>query len=102
LDLAIVSVAAFLIMDGNKRLCNNACIALGAAATTPIRASKAEKVVMKKEIDEDLAAEAGKAAVQEARPRSSIRASESYRREMIGVLTERAIMKAYKRITYDS
>jgi carbon-monoxide dehydrogenase medium subunit len=102
LDLAIVSVAAFLIMDGNKRLCNNACIALGTAATTPIRASKAEKVIMKKEIDEDLAAGAGKAAAQEARPRSSIRASESYRREMIGVLTERAIMEAYKRITNDS
>ena len=102
LDLAIVSVAAFLIMDGNKRLCNNACIALGTAATTPIRASKAEKVIMKKEIDEDLAAGAGKAAAQEARPRSSIRASESYRREMIGVLTERTIMEAYKRITNDS
>lgn len=102
MDLAIVSAAAFLIMDGNKRLCNDACIALGTAATTPIRASKAEKVVIKKEIDEDLAAEAGKAAAQEARPRSSIRASESYRREMVGVLTKRAIMEAYKRITYDS
>jgi carbon-monoxide dehydrogenase medium subunit len=102
LDLAIVNVAAFLIMDGDKRLCNNACIALGTAATTPIRASKAEKVIMKKEINEDLAAGAGKAAAQEARPRSSIRASESYRREMIGALTERAIMEAYKRIADDS
>jgi carbon-monoxide dehydrogenase medium subunit len=102
LDLAVVSVAAFLIMDGNKRLCNNARIALGTAATTPIRAITAEEVVMKKKIDEDLAAEAGKAAAQEARPRSSIRASESYRREMVGALTERAIMEAFKRITYDS
>jgi carbon-monoxide dehydrogenase medium subunit len=102
LDLAIVSAAIFLIMDGNKRLCNDACIALGTAATTPIRAFKAEKVVMKKEIDEDLAVEAGKAAAEEARPRSSIRASESYRREMVGVLTERVIMEAFKRITHDS
>jgi carbon-monoxide dehydrogenase medium subunit len=102
LDLAIVSAAAFLIMDGNKRLCNDARIALGTAAATPIRASKAEKVIMKKEIDEDLAAEAGNAAAQEARPRSSIRASESYRREMVGVLTKRVIMEAYKRITYNS
>ena len=102
LDLAIVSVAAFLIMDGNKRLCNNARIALGTAATTPIRAITAEEVVMKKKIDEDLAAEAGNAAAQEARPRSSIRASESYRREMVGVLTQRATMEAHKRITYNS
>jgi len=102
MDLAIVSTAAFLMMDGNKRVCKNACIALGTVATTPIRVSKAEKVVTKKEIDEDLAAEAGKVAAQEARPRSSIRASESYRREMVGVLTKRAIMEAYKRIIYDS
>jgi len=102
MDLAIVGAAAFLMMDGNKRVCKNACIALGTVATTPIRVSKAEKVVTKKEIDEDLAAEAGKVAAQEARPRSSIRASESYRREMVGVLTKRAIMEAYKRIIYDS
>jgi carbon-monoxide dehydrogenase medium subunit len=102
MDLAVVSAAAFLILDGNKRLCNNARIALGTVAATPIRASEAEGVVIKKEIDEDLAAEAGKAAAQEARPRSSIRASESYRREMVGVLTKRAIMEAHKRITYDS
>jgi len=102
MDLAIVSAAAFLMMDGNKRVCNTACIALGTVATTPIRASKAEKVVTKKEIDEDLAAEAGKVAAQEARPRSSIRATESYRREMVGVFSKRAIMEAYKRIIYDS
>jgi len=102
MDLAIVSAAAFLVMDGNKRVCNNACIALGTAAPTPIRASQAEKVVMKKQIDEDIAEEAGKAAAQQARPRSSIRGSESYRREMIGALTKRAIMEAYKRITHAS
>jgi carbon-monoxide dehydrogenase medium subunit len=102
MDLAIVSAAAFLVMDGNKKVCSGVCIALGASAPTPIRASKAEEVVRKKEIDEDLAAEAGKVAAQEARPRSSIRASESYRRAMVGVLTKRAIMEAYKRIIYDS
>jgi len=102
MDLAIVGAAAFLRMDGNKRVCKNACVALGTVAPTPIRASKAEEVVTKKEIDEDLAAEAGKVAAQEARPRSSIRATESYRREMVGVLTKRAIMEAYKRIIYDS
>jgi carbon-monoxide dehydrogenase medium subunit len=102
MDLAIVSAAAFLMMDGNKRVCHDARIALGTAATTPIRVSKAEKVVIKKEIDEDLAAEAGKVAAQEARPRTSIRASESYRREMVEVFVKRAIMEAYKRIVSDS
>jgi carbon-monoxide dehydrogenase medium subunit len=102
MDLAIVSAAAFLVMDGNKRVCHDARIALGTAATTPIRASKAEEVVKKKEIDEDLASEAGKAAAQEARPRSSIRASESYRREMVEVFVKRAIMEAHKRTVSDS
>jgi len=102
MDLAIVSAAAFLVMDGNKKVCSGACIALGASATTPIRASKAEKVLINKEIDEDLAVEAGKVAAQGARPRSSIRASGWYRKEMVEVFAKRAIMEAYRRIIRDS
>ena len=102
MDLAIVGAAAFLRMDGNKGICKNACLALGTAAPTPIRAFKAEEVVAKKEINEDLAAEAGKVASQESRPRSSIRASKEYRMEMIVVLTKKAIIKAFERANQNS
>ena len=98
MDLALVGVAANLRLSGEKKVCEEARIALGAVAPTPFRALKAEEVLSGKEIDEDLATRAGSVASQEARPVSDIRASEEYRREMVGVLTKKAVMEAFKRI----
>jgi len=98
MDLALVGVAANLRLSGDKKFCKEARIALGAVAPTPIRALKAEEVLSNREIDEDLAIQAGSVASQEARPISDIRASEEYRREMVGILTKKAVMEAFKRI----
>jgi CO/xanthine dehydrogenase FAD-binding subunit len=102
MDLAQVGVAVCLSFDSEKRICRGAKIALGAAGSTPIRVSKAEQILLNKEMSEALGKEAGKIAAQEASPRSSIRASKEYRREMIEVLTKRAVMAAYRRITAHS
>jgi CO/xanthine dehydrogenase FAD-binding subunit len=98
MDLAQVGVAVFLSFDSEKRICRGAKIALGAVGPTPIRALKAEQILLNKEINERVGKQAGKVAAQEANPRSSIRASKEYRREMIEVLTKRAVMAAYNRI----
>jgi CO/xanthine dehydrogenase FAD-binding subunit len=98
MDLAQVGVAVCLSLDSEKRICRRAKIALGAVALTPIRALKAEQILLNKEISERVGKEAGKIAAQEASPRSSIRASKEYRQEMIEVLTKRAVMAAYSRI----
>jgi len=99
MDLAQVGVAVCLSFDSEKRICRGAKIALGAVASKPIRVSKAEQILLNKEMSEAVGKEAGKMAAQEASPRSSIRASKEYRREMIEVLTKRAVMAAYNRIT---
>jgi CO/xanthine dehydrogenase FAD-binding subunit len=98
MDLAQVGVAAWLSFDSEKGTCTGAKIALGAVGSTPIRALKAEQVVLNKEVNETVGKEAGMIAAQEANPRSSMRASKEYRREMIEVLTKRAVMAAYNRI----
>jgi CO/xanthine dehydrogenase FAD-binding subunit len=98
MDLALVGVAACLKLDGGKRVCQEARIALGAVAPTPMRALRAEEVLLNKEPDEQLAMEAGKIAAQEARPISDVRASKEYRTEMLRVLTKRAVMEALKRV----
>lgn len=100
LDLALVGVAVSLRLDGDRKVCEEARIALGAVAPTPTRALKAEEVLQGRNIDDDLAAQAGRVASEEARPITDIRASEEHRREMVGVLTKRAIMTALKR-THD-
>jgi carbon-monoxide dehydrogenase medium subunit len=98
MDLAQVGVAACLSVDSEKKTCTGARIALGAVGLTPIRALKAEQILLNKQVNEKIAKEAGKIAAEEANPRSSIRASKEYRREMIEVLTKRAVMAAYNRI----
>ena len=98
MDLALVGVAAYMRLDEKGKACKAARIALGAVAPTPIRAPGAERALINKNIDEDLTKEAGKIASQEASPINDIRASKEYRREMVGVLTKRAVMTACKRI----
>ena len=95
LDLALVGVAVFLRLDLNKQVCKEARIVLGAVAPTPIRAPKAEEILIGKEINEALAKEAGRMASEEARPISDVRASMEYRSTIISILTKRALMKAY-------
>ena len=82
----------------NGKTCREARVALGAVAPTPMRATTAESVLVHKDLDDDLITEAGKKASQDAKPIDDIRASRTYRREMIEVLTKRAILTAFKRI----
>jgi CO/xanthine dehydrogenase FAD-binding subunit len=98
MDLAQVGVAVCLSFGPEKSICRGAKIALGAVGSTPIRAFKAEQILLNKEMSETVAKQAGNIAAQEASPRSSIRASKEYRTEMIEVLTKRAVMAAYNRI----
>jgi carbon-monoxide dehydrogenase medium subunit len=97
MDLALVGAAVFLRFHEDKKVCREARIALGAVAPTPMRAAKAERVLVGKEVNEEIAEEAGNTARSEARPITDIRASEAYRRDMVGVLTKRAIMSAFDR-----
>jgi carbon-monoxide dehydrogenase medium subunit len=98
MDLAQVGVAVRLSLDLDKRTCKEARVALGAVAQTPIRAPGAEEILMNQEISPKMTKEAGKAAADEANPRSSIRASKEYRKAMVEVLTARAVLSAYERI----
>ncbi len=92
MDLAIVGVAVLIALE--KDTCTEAKICLGVAAPTPIRATKAEEVLKGKPFDANLVKEAAEAAAAESRPRSSRRASAEYRREMVMVLTQRALNQA--------
>lgn len=86
MDLPILGVAMLLSFDDDLWTCRKARIALGVAAPTPIRARKTESFLEGKVIDETILREAGAIAAEEASPRTTIRGSEWYRREMIEVL----------------
>ncbi|MDC7784953.1 xanthine dehydrogenase family protein subunit M [Rhodoplanes sp. TEM] len=95
MELATVGVAVSLRRDGD--VCRDLRIVLGAVAPTPIRARAAEALLEGVAPDEATVAAAGRAARDEARPISNVRASADYRRAMVAVLTRRAVAAAWER-----
>ena len=92
MDLAIVGVAAWVKMDGNRVA--DCRIAMGGVGTTPLRAYSAEKILKGSELNDDLLEKAAVAASEECSPISDVRASAEYRKDMIRVYTKRAVKKA--------
>ncbi len=92
MDLAIVGVAAWVKMDGKKVA--DCRIAMGGVGITPLRAPKAEQLLIGNEITEELLEQVGVQASAECSPISDVRASAEYRTDMIRVYTKRAIKKA--------
>ncbi len=86
IDFAIVSVAAVLTME--KDVCSEARIALGAVASSPLRAKAAEKLLAGRRVDETLAEKAGRLVAEEATPLSG----NAYKVEIVKILVKRAIM----------
>ena len=95
--LALVNAAASLWVDWKRNVCVAPRIALGAVAPTVIRAPAAEAYLEGRAITPEAMAEAGRIALGEARPISDFRASADYRRDLIAVMTRRALANAYAR-----
>jgi carbon-monoxide dehydrogenase medium subunit len=89
---AIVGVATIVAMDGNR--CKEIKVVLGAVASTPIRARRAEEILRGKEIDDALVEKAAQAASDESSPITDVRASADYRKEMVKVFTRYAFRNA--------
>ena len=94
--LALFNVAASLWVDWAKQTFMAPRIALGAVAPKVIHASAAEAFLEGRPISPEAMAEAGRIAVGDAKPITDFRASAEYRRDLIAVLTKRALEGAYE------
>jgi len=94
MDLAYVGVAVGIVVDGSRKICQDVRIALGAVSPTPMRAHKAEALLLNQEITPSLAERAGEEASNECKPISDVRSSAAYRKEMVRVNTKRALLNA--------
>ena len=93
-DLSIVSTAVLLVMEGDN--CTHIRIGLGAVAPIIMRATEAEDMLSGKEIAEDLANEAARAAARQCSPIGDFRSSAKYRRRSIIDATRSAILQAVR------
>ena len=94
MDLAVVGVAVALSADSERVKCREVKIALGAVGPIPLRAKRAENRLRGQKLDDFSISEVSRIASEEVQPISDIRASGEYRREMVRVITERALKQA--------
>jgi carbon-monoxide dehydrogenase medium subunit len=96
-DRAIAMVgSAVTVEHGNA--CTDVRIGIGAAGTTPFRATTAEQYLKGKVLEDGTIAEAAERAVEGADPASDLHGSREYRLEMIKVVTRRSLRVALSRV----
>lgn len=96
MDLALLGASAALELDG-AGVCRNVRVSLTTCAPVPMRAKQAEAVLEGKVPTEELIAQAGLAAAGEAKPRTSWRGTEEYRRDVLEEIVPRVIRTAMER-----
>lgn len=94
-DYAVAAVAVQLTVAGNT--CQSIRIGLTNVSPTPMRAANAEATLAGQPLTEDNVKAAGAAAAQACEPSADLRGSEEYKRDIVRVLTIRAINKAVER-----
>ncbi len=85
-------------LEGERLVFEDVRIAMSVVAPRPMRAKKAELALKGNVVSEKLFAEIGEIAASESQPRDSIRGEAWYRREMVKVLTQRALLKSVERV----
>ncbi len=93
MELATVGVAVRVTLGDGGDVADLA-IVLAAVAPTPLRAVQAEAVLRGWQPTPERLAAAAQAASEEARPIGDVRGSADYRRDMVRVLTRRALEQA--------
>jgi carbon-monoxide dehydrogenase medium subunit len=95
-DFATAAVAAQVTL-GPDGTCTRAGVALTNVGSTAIQARKAEAFCQGKRLDDAVVREAGRLASGEAEPSEDLRGSVEYKRDLVRVLTARALRRAAER-----
>jgi len=93
--LAVASVAAWVRLDADRIA--EARVVMGAVGPMALFAERAAQSLAGRKPSADLFATAGKIAATEAQPISDLRGSAQYRRDLVEVLTARALARAVQR-----
>lgn len=96
-DISAVCVGAMAVFEGD--LCRDVRIALGAVAPKPVRALETEALLRGSVWTKESVAAAGRKAAEESRPITDVRASAEYRRNMVDVLTRRALLEVGRTVS---
>ena len=94
MDIATLSCAALVKLDADRTHIGEARFALGVAAPVPLRLGRAEAAAKGGRLTQELTARVAAAALADAQPRDSWRASKQLRLQLARELTARALRAA--------
>ena len=97
MEIAVVGVAARLTLDASLERCLEARIALGAVASTAVRAHQAERALEGQPVGPEAFRRAAEMAQDACRPIDDVRASAAFRQHLVGVLVRRALDRCVTR-----
>ncbi len=92
-DYATVSVAA-VVTRGDRNICSDVKIVLGAVGMTPVHATQAEAILRGRPLTQENIAACASAVKDAVDPLDDFRGSAEYNRDMAEVFTRRAIQQA--------
>ncbi len=95
-DFAIVAVSALLRLSASGEI-ERAALSLSGVGPAPLRARRAEALLLEKRPDGALFAQAAREASQEIEPADDVQASAGYRRQLAQTLVGRALQEALAR-----
>ena len=98
LEIAVVGVAVLLTLDERQMTCTGARIALASVAPIPLPCPRAGAVLVGQKMENKVIEQAARVAQEESVPISDLRGTAEYRRQMVYVLTKRALNEVHRKI----
>jgi carbon-monoxide dehydrogenase medium subunit len=98
MEIDMVNVAVNLALDSGSGKVKEVRIVLGAVAPTPLRARQAESLLKGNRPEEGLLDKVAETCAAESKPIDDFRATAAYRREIVRVLSKRALKEALRAI----
>ena len=102
-EAASISVASVSVrINSGGDVCTDSCVVIGAVAPTPRISSKAIEVLNNKKItdlinNEEMLKSIGEASAKDSLPLDDLRGSAKFRKQLVNILTQRAVVTAAKR-----
>jgi len=98
IDFPLVGVAAQIRLDEKGNMCDEPKIILNAVAPAPIEVSEAQTYLKNSLLDQEVIGKASEMATHVAHPVANIDSTPTYRRRMVGILTQKALNELAKGI----
>lgn len=99
MDIAVVGVGALVELDESREVIVSARIGLGAVAPTPLLAREAGELLAGAAVNDETFSRAADAARAMISPIDDMRGTKRFRRHVTGVLVERVLREACRRVT---